>query len=72
MSVEKNVISLKGDHTSGTRNISIDAYETNLKATAHKLDEKEALSAWLTILAAGFGLISDGCNKIFIPSIETS
>jgi len=60
MSVEKVVGFSEGDQTSGARNISLHAYETNLKATAHKLNERESLSAWLTILASGFGLISDG------------
>ncbi|KAF8140134.1 major facilitator superfamily domain-containing protein [Boletus edulis] len=56
MSIEKD----DRDYTSGPRNISVNAYETDLKATAHKLNEKESLSAWFTILASGFGLISDG------------
>ena len=68
MSVEKEVGSQKGNHTSSPRNISVDAYETNLKETAHKLNEKESLSAWLTILASGFGLISDGCNFYILCS----
>lgn len=70
MSVEKEVRSSEGNETSGPRNISLHAYETNLKATAHKLNEKESLSAWFTILASGFGLISDGCNFIFRAPAE--
>jgi hypothetical protein len=70
MSVEKVVGFSEGDQTSGARNISLHAYETNLKATAHKLNERESLSAWLTILASGFGLISDGCNFIFRARAE--
>lgn len=63
MSVVKDVGFSKEDKpTSGPRNLSANAYETDLKANAHKLNEKESLSAWLTILAAGFGLISDGCK----------
>ncbi|KAG8219895.1 MFS general substrate transporter [Butyriboletus roseoflavus] len=50
----------EGDQPSGPQNITVDAYATDLKATAHKLNEKESLSAWFTILASGFGLISDG------------
>lgn len=65
MSIEKDDGFSKRDQTTGPQNLSVDAYETNLKATAHRLDEKESLSAWLTILASGFGLISDGCNLIF-------
>ncbi|KAF8560453.1 MFS Git1p-like glycerophosphoinositol permease [Imleria badia] len=57
MSIEKDAEKVQ---TSGPQNLSVDAYETNLKATVHKLNEKESLSAWLTILASGFGLISDG------------
>ncbi|KAI9572870.1 major facilitator superfamily domain-containing protein [Boletus coccyginus] len=60
MSVEQDVGLSKGEQPDGPRNISVDAYEANLKATAHKLNEKESLSAWLTIIASGFGLISDG------------
>jgi len=60
MSDEQDVGFSKGNKTSGPRNVSVNAYETSLKATAHKLNEKESLSAWLTILASGFGLISDG------------
>lgn len=72
MSDGKDVSISEGDQPGGLRNISVDAYETNLKATAHKLNEKESLSAWLTILASGFGLISDGCKFIFHARTETN
>lgn len=72
MSVEQDVGLSKGEQPDGPRNISVDAYEANLKATAHKLNEKESLSAWLTIIASGFGLISDGCNFIFHAHAETA
>ncbi|KAH0838390.1 major facilitator superfamily domain-containing protein [Lanmaoa asiatica] len=83
MSAGKDVSFSEGDQTSGPRNISVNAYETNLKATAHKLNEKESLSAWLTILASGFGLISDGYQnnlmtmsnvvfKALYPTVYTS
>lgn len=62
----------EGDQTSRPQNISVDAYETNLKATAHKLNEKESLSAWVTIIASGFGLISDGCKFLLHVRAETS
>lgn len=71
MSVE-DASSRKGDHTTTPRDITVNTYETNLKETAHKLDEKESLSAWLTILASGFGLISDGCNFICHARLEPS
>lgn len=64
MSAEKDG-SPKGDHDtqdSGSQNVSVDVYETNPEPTAHKQNGKESLSATLTILAAGFGMISDGCN----------
>jgi hypothetical protein len=37
-----------------------------LKARAQDLNEKERLSAYFTIAAAAFGLVSDGCE---LPSI---
>lgn len=56
--------------TSATKplNASVEVYETNLGATAHELDKEESLSATLTLFAAGFGLISDGCNG-FLPCL---
>ncbi|KAG9314454.1 major facilitator superfamily domain-containing protein [Chiua virens] len=60
MSAEKDANLPKGDQTNGPRNISVNAYETNLKETAHKLNERESISVWFTIIASGFGLISDG------------
>lgn len=72
MSGGKDVGLSEGDQTSRPRNISVDAYETNLKATAHKLNEKESLSAWATIFASGFGLISDGCKFLFHAHADTS
>lgn len=35
-----------------------------LKAKAHNLNDKEKLSAYFTIAAAAFGLISDGCEFV--------
>ncbi|KAF9229401.1 MFS Git1p-like glycerophosphoinositol permease [Gyrodon lividus] len=60
MSGEKDVRSLEEGQTTGPPNVSVKTHEANLKAAAHNLDKRESLSAWLTISAAGFGLISDG------------
>ncbi|KAH7911938.1 major facilitator superfamily domain-containing protein [Hygrophoropsis aurantiaca] len=39
---------------------SSDAYRSESKDAAHELNKRESISAYFTILAAGFGLISDG------------
>lgn len=72
MSTKKDVGSSEGDHPTGLRNFSVNAYESDLKATAHKLNEKESLSSWLTIAAAGFGLISDGCELLLHVPTEAN
>ncbi|KAH7883686.1 major facilitator superfamily domain-containing protein [Phlebopus sp. FC_14] len=59
MSGEKDVGSLE-EKPSRTPNVSARVHEVHLRAAAHELDKRESLSAWFTILAAGFGLISDG------------
>ena len=48
--------------TSGPWDVSLNTREMNLELTTHIREEQESLSASLTLLAAGFGLISDGCN----------
>ncbi|KAG2118416.1 major facilitator superfamily domain-containing protein [Suillus clintonianus] len=62
MSVEKDVNSIdeKERKAGDLRKVTARTYEAELKATAHDLNKKESLSAYFTILAAGFGLISDG------------
>lgn len=41
---------------------SVKAHATILKANAHRLNFKEQRSAYFTIAAAAFGLVSDGCK----------
>ncbi|KAF9240875.1 major facilitator superfamily domain-containing protein [Melanogaster broomeanus] len=60
MSTEKADRVLVEEQATSPRNVSVKTHEVNLKAAAHNLNEKESLSAWLTIIAAGCGLISDG------------
>lgn len=43
--------------------VSVDEHTARLKAEAHTSTAKEKLSAYFTIAAAAFGLISDGCNQ---------
>jgi len=42
--------------------VSADAHAADLRTEAHTLTTKENLSAYFTIAAAAFGLISDGCK----------
>lgn len=42
--------------------VSAAAHANELKAEAQTLSPKERLSAYFTIAAAAFGLISDGCE----------
>ncbi|KAG9314452.1 major facilitator superfamily domain-containing protein [Chiua virens] len=65
MSVEKNVGFSREDHSNGSGDISVDeAHESNVRETAHELDgKKESTSISYTILAAGFGLVSDGYQE---------
>ncbi|KIK99036.1 hypothetical protein PAXRUDRAFT_823203 [Paxillus rubicundulus Ve08.2h10] len=60
MSAEKDVPALEEEQTTDPRKVSVKPRETNLKVLANDVAERESLSAWLTICAAGFGLISDG------------
>jgi hypothetical protein len=64
MSVEKdtNSVDEKEPKAGDLRKVTAKTYEAELKAAAHGLNKKESLSAYFTILAAGFGLISDGCG----------
>ena len=57
----------KQDHTFAS-DVSVEMRETNLKSTIHERG-KESLSISFTLLAAGFGLISDGCN-FYIPCLH--
>lgn len=41
---------------------SVQQHESNLKPAAYTLSRKQTLSAYFTISAAAFGLISDGCK----------
>lgn len=43
--------------------VSVDERVTSIKNDARPVDRREALSAYFTIAAAAFGLISDGCES---------
>ncbi|KAH7931102.1 MFS general substrate transporter [Leucogyrophana mollusca] len=60
MSSEKDISSFEDAQTSGPRKVSADEHQVQLKEVAHNLSKKESVSAYFTILAAGFGLVSDG------------
>jgi hypothetical protein len=64
MSVEKDVSYVDEKETKAGDNHKVPArtYAAELKAETHDLDKRESLSVYFTILAAGFGLISDGCR----------
>jgi hypothetical protein len=47
--------------------VSHEHHADELQHVVHALNSKERLSAYFTILAAAFGLISDGCEYI-VPS----
>lgn len=61
MSVEKDINSVDAK-TGDLRKVTAKAHEGEIKVSAHDLNRRESLSAYFTILAAGFGLISDGCR----------
>lgn len=44
--------------------VSAKVLAARLKQEAHTLSPKERLSAYFTIAAAAFGLISDGCKLV--------
>jgi hypothetical protein len=65
MSVEKDVGSVdeKVTKAGDNRNVPAGTYAAELTAEARGgLNRAESLSSYFTILAAGFGLISDGCR----------
>jgi hypothetical protein len=64
MSTEKDINSVdeKEPKAGDLRKATAKPYEAEQEAAAHDLNKKESLSAYFTILAAGFGLISDGCR----------
>lgn len=53
----------KEDIDSRERVVSVDERVTSIKNDARPVDRREALSAYFTIAAAAFGLISDGCES---------
>jgi len=59
MSIEKDVGSVDEKVTKAGDNRNVPA---ELTAGASDLNRAESLSSYFTILAAGFGLISDGCR----------
>lgn len=63
-SIEKDVGSVDEKVTKAGDNPNVPAvtYAAKLTAEAHDLNRAESLSSYFTILAAGFGLISDGCR----------
>jgi hypothetical protein len=73
MSAEKDVPTLEAEQTTDPRNVSVKPRETNLILAPNNLAKRESLSAWLTICAAGFGLISDGCkSQSFVSAPDSS
>jgi hypothetical protein len=44
--------------------VSADTHAVKLREEAHTLTARESLSAYFTIAAAAFGLISDGCEWV--------
>lgn len=49
-----------------TIGVSIETHAAQPKAEAHILTAKETISAYFTIAAAAFGLISDGCKQLWV------
>jgi len=64
MSVEKDVNSVDEKETKAGDNSNVPAkiHAAELKPADLDRNYKESLSVYFTILAAGFGLISDGCK----------
>lgn len=58
------------DSPSRERVVSVDERVTSIKNDARPVDRREALSAYFTIAAAAFGLISDGCKSASIISMN--
>lgn len=58
------------DSPSRERVVSVDERVTSIKNDARPVDRREALSAYFTIAAAAFGLISDGCKSAWIISMN--
>jgi hypothetical protein len=63
------------DSTDGKRDmqekaagVSAETHANALRAEAHTMTMKESLSTYFTIAAAAFGLISDGCKRVFNAS----
>lgn len=52
---------LEGPSGSGVVYV-VDGHAAELPAETHTLTKRETLSAYFTIAAAAFGLISDGCK----------
>jgi hypothetical protein len=46
--------------------VAANAHAAVFKQQAHQLNNKERLSAYFTIAAAAFGLVSDGCPSPLI------
>jgi hypothetical protein len=66
------------DSTDGKRDmhekaigVSAETHGNALRAEAHSMTKKEALSTYFTIAAAAFGLISDGCKRVFDSSTQS-
>lgn len=60
----------KEDIDSRERVVSVDERVTSIKNDARPVDRREALSAYFTIAAAAFGLISDGCESTSLISMN--
>lgn len=62
---EKTTHDRKGDHDSDSHLptlVSAEYQAEEITREAHNLTRKESMSAYFTIAAAAFGLISDGCE----------
>lgn len=55
--------SMNEDISSPDRVVPVDERLASIKNVARPVDKREALSAYFTIAAAAFGLISDGCES---------
>ena len=55
----------KDDDQPKSRVVPVDERINDLKVDSKAMSPKEKLSAYFTIAAAAFGLISDGCGSFF-------
>lgn len=65
MLAARDVAFPREDDIGGSQDIPVKTHDTDAETTTHERDKKESLSVTLTLLASGFGLISDGCDFLF-------